>query len=130
MKYRTEIYQLPFDAIVSGTKKYELRTNTSYEKIDYSTLQTGDQIEFSVISGPPFVDFTIISNQKLLITIGEVKHFSTARELFEKEGFKWCSFQPNSIEDAVDWIHQILEYETQIPKYGIWAFEVASAEIV
>ena len=51
MKYFTKIYQLPFNAIVAGTKKFELRTNTSYEEIDYTKLTTGDQIEFEVISG-------------------------------------------------------------------------------
>jgi ASC-1-like (ASCH) protein len=127
MKYYTEIYQLPFNAILAGTKKFELRSNTSYEKIDYRSLKTDDQIEFKVIAGPPFVNFDVINNQRLVITIGEIKHFSSARALFEQEGYKWCSFEPNSIEEAIDWIHQILEYKTSIPLYGIYAFEIKKA---
>ncbi len=127
MKYYTKIYQLPCDAIVAGTKKYELRTNTSYEEIDYSSLKTGDEIEFEVIAGPPFKNFEPIHDRKLLITIGEVKHFNSAADLFKQEGFKWCSFEPNSILEAVDWIHEILEYKEMIPKHGIYAFEIAKA---
>jgi len=127
MKYYTEIYQLPFDAILDGSKKFELRTNTSYEKIDYCNLRTGDQIEFKVIAGPPFINFDVIHNKRLVITIGEIRHFSSARALFEQEGYKWCSFQPSSIEEAIDWIHQILEYKTSIPQYGIYAFEIKKA---
>lgn len=115
---------MPFDAIVAGTKTFELRTNTSYEEIDYTKLKSGDQIEFEVIAGPPFKDFKVIHNHRLEITIGEVRHYDSARTLFETEGFKWCSFEPASIDDAIDWIHQILEYENSIPKYGIYAFEV------
>ncbi len=130
MNYRTQIYQLPFDAIWAGSKKFELRTNTSYETIDYSQLKTGDTIEFEVIAGPPFIDLSPIHKEGLVITIGEVKHYDSARSLFEQEGYKWCSFQPNSIQEAIDWIHQILEYEIAIPKYGIYAFEVAATQKV
>ena len=129
MKYYTQIYQLPFDAILAGSKKFEMRTNTSYEKIDYSKLKTDDQIEFEVIAGPPFVDFKVIHNKRLLITIGEVRHYKSAKSLFETEGYKWCSFKPDSIEEAIKWIHQILEYKVSIPRYGIYAFEVANAVV-
>jgi len=128
MKYYSQIYQLPFDAILKCIKKFELRTNTSYETIDYSKIQKGDQIEFSVIAGPPFVDFTVINNIRLLITIGRVYHFDSARTLFKKKGFKWCSFNPESIDEAVDWIHQILEYEPCIKKHGIYALEIVAFE--
>ena len=128
MKYYTQIYQLPFNALLDGSKRFELRTNTSYEKIDYSKLKTDDQIEFEVIEGPPFVDFKVLHNRRMLIKIGEVRHYISAKCLFEKEGYKWCSFKPKSIAEALNWIHQILEYEISIPLYGIYAFEVVSAE--
>jgi ASC-1-like (ASCH) protein len=130
MKYTTKIYQQPFDAIVAGDKTFELRTNASYEDIDYTQIVLGDEIEFEVIAGPPFVDFTIIHNIKLVITVGEVRHYDSARTFFEQEGFAWSSFKLNSIEEAVDWIHQILEYKANIPEYGLFALEILNFEVV
>ncbi|MFC5079970.1 hypothetical protein VTH8203_04429 [Vibrio thalassae] len=52
-EYPLEIYQAPLDAIRSGTKKVEIRTNNSYEVIQYDKLMPGDRIAFQVISGPP-----------------------------------------------------------------------------
>ena len=130
MRYNTKIYQQPFDAIVRGEKKFELRTNTSYEDIDYTKPKTGDQIEFEVIAGPPFMDFGVIHNTKLVITIGAIRHYPSARLFFEEEGFSWSSFNLKSLDEAVNWIHQILEYEKNIPKYGLFAFEIARFEIL
>ena len=53
--YSLEIYRKPIEAIISGTKKVEIRTNNSYENIDYTKLKPGDIIKFQIINGPPFV---------------------------------------------------------------------------
>ena len=44
--YSLEIYRKPIEAIISGTKKVEIRTNNSYENIDYTKLEPGDIIKF------------------------------------------------------------------------------------
>lgn len=129
MLFKTKIYQQPFDAIIAGEKTFELRTNASYEDIDYTKLVTGDKIEFEVIAGPPFVDFEPIHDKKLVITIGGIIRYESARAFFVEKGFAWSSFKLNNIEEAIDWIHQIMEYDTNIPKYGLFALEIASFEV-
>ena len=48
--YSLEIYKKPIEAIISGRKKVEIRTNNSYEKIDYAKLKVGDIINFQIIN--------------------------------------------------------------------------------
>ena len=40
--YPLEIYRKPLEAIISGRKKVEIRTNNSYENIDYTKLEPYD----------------------------------------------------------------------------------------
>jgi len=63
--YRLEIYRKPLEAILSGKKKVEIRTNNSYEQIDYSSLAPKDIIKFQIISGPPFVNLHIVEENVL-----------------------------------------------------------------
>ena len=44
--YKLEIYKKPLDAIKNGTKHIEIRTNNSYEAIDYSLLKVDDEFHF------------------------------------------------------------------------------------
>ena len=44
--YSLEIYKKPLEAIQAGIKKVEIRTNNSYEQINYNRLQVGDTISF------------------------------------------------------------------------------------
>ena len=44
--YSLEIYRKPIEAIISGTKKVEIRTNNSYENIDYTKLDLVTLLNF------------------------------------------------------------------------------------
>ena len=48
--YPLEIYRKPLEAIISGRKKVEIRTNNSYENIDYTKLEPYDIIKFQIIN--------------------------------------------------------------------------------
>jgi len=44
--YPLEIYRKPLEAIISGRKKVEIRTNNSYENIDYPKLEPMTLLNF------------------------------------------------------------------------------------
>ena len=58
--YKLEIYEKPLKAIKAGVKTVEIRTNNSYEEIDYDRLKKGDTISFQIISGPPFTGLDVV----------------------------------------------------------------------
>ena len=58
--YSLEIYRKPIEAIKKKKKKVEIRTNNSYENIDYTKLEPGDIIKFQIINGPPFVGLEVV----------------------------------------------------------------------
>ena len=70
--YKLEIYKKPLDAIKNGTKHIEIRTNNSYEAIDYSLLKVDDIISFQIINGPPFINLDVITPHALKIKVKRV----------------------------------------------------------
>ena len=74
-EYKLEIYRKPLEAIKNGTKRIEIRTNNSYEDIDYKLLQSGDIISFQVINGPPFVNLDVIIPDALKVKVLNVKNY-------------------------------------------------------
>ena len=56
-KYKLEIYEAPLEAIKNGSKKVEIRTNNSYEEINYDELVSGDILSFQIIILEYSIDF-------------------------------------------------------------------------
>ena len=83
--YKLEIYQRPLDAIKSGAKRVEIRTNNSYEAIQYDQLNKGDHIVFQVISGPPFVGLDVIQPNALTVEVLDVRNYPDPRALLMAE---------------------------------------------
>ena len=86
--YSLEIYKKPLEAIQAGIKKVEIRTNNSYEQINYNRLQVGDTISFQVISGPPFVGLDVIEADALMVEVVSVIKYRDPRELLKQEGLE------------------------------------------
>ena len=64
----------------------EIRTNNSYEAIDYSLLKVDDIISFQIINGPPFINLDVITPDALKVKVKRVTNYRTPEELLLNEG--------------------------------------------
>ena len=119
--YSLEIYRKPIEAIISGTKKVEIRTNNSYESIDYTKLEPGDIIKFQIINGPPFVGLEIVEKDALSIEVLKVIKYENPEDLLKKEGLEVLSGIVSSLEEGVQILYSFEEYKEMIPIHGIFA---------
>tara|TARA_X000000368_G_C22436853_1_gene452935 strand:- start:62 stop:451 length:390 start_codon:yes stop_codon:yes gene_type:complete len=123
-EYKLEIYKKPLEAIKNGTKRIEIRTNNSYEDINYKLLQSGDIISFQVINGPPFVNLDVIIPDALKVKVINVKNYKDPEELLIKEGLEVLSTLVNSLEEGIEMLYSFHEYKDMIPLHGIFAIEI------
>ena len=119
--HRLEIYRKPSEAILSGKKKVEIRTNNSYEQIDYSSLAPKDIIKFQIISGPPFVNLHIVEENVLDIEVLKVINYKTPRDLLHEEGLHVLSDLVETMEEGEELLYSFHEYREMIPIHGIYA---------
>lgn len=126
--YKLEIYQRPLDAIKSGAKRVEIRTNNSYEAIQYDQLNKGDHIVFQVISGPPFVGLDVIQPNALTVEVLDVRNYPDPRALLMTEGLGVLSNLSDSIDEGVELLYSFHEYKEMIPVHGIFAIEIRVIE--
>ncbi|MDK9756883.1 hypothetical protein KIV40_16075 [Vibrio sp. D173a] len=122
--FSLEIYQAPLNAIITGKKKVEIRTNNSYESVAYDKLKAGDQIAFQVISGPPFVGLKIIKPDALTVEVLDVRHYKNPRELLVSEGLEVLSTLCSTLDEGVELLFSFHEYREMIPIHGIFAIEI------
>ena len=122
--YSLEIYKKPLEAIQAGIKKVEIRTNNSYEQINYNKLQVGDTISFQVISGPPFVGLDVIEADALMVEVVSVIKYRDPRELLKQEGLEVLSTLVSNIDDGIELLYGFHEYKEMIPVHGIFAIHI------
>ena len=122
--YSLEIYKKPLEAIQAGIKKVEIRTNNSYEQINYNRLQVGDIISFQVISGPPFVGLDVIEADALMVEVVSVIKYRDPRELLKQEGLEVLSTLVSNIDDGIELLYSFHEYKEMIPVHGIFAIHI------
>lgn len=122
--YSLEIYKKPLEAIQAGIKKVEIRTNNSYEQINYNKLQVGDTISFQVISGPPFVGLDVIEADALMVEVVSVIKYRDPRELLKQEGLEVLSSLVVNIDDGIELLYSFHEYKEMIPVHGIFAIHI------
>ncbi|MDG2082647.1 MAG: hypothetical protein P8J65_02550 [Candidatus Actinomarina sp.] len=122
--YSLEIYKKPLEAIQAGIKKVEIRTNNSYEQINYNILQVGDTISFQVISGPPFVGLDVIEADALMVEVVSVIKYRDPRELLKQEGLEVLSTLVSNIDDGIELLFSFHEYKEMIPVHGIFAIHI------
>ena len=123
-EYKLEIYKKPLKAIKNGTKRIEIRTNNSYENIDYNYLQPGDFISFQIINGPPFVNLDVVVPDALKVRVLNVIKYKDPKDLLIKEGLDVLSTLVNSLEEGVEMLYSFHEYKEMIPIHGIYAIEI------
>tara|TARA_Y100000591_G_scaffold13322_1_gene10180 strand:- start:60 stop:449 length:390 start_codon:yes stop_codon:yes gene_type:complete len=123
-EYKLEIYEKPLKAIKNGTKRIEIRTNNSYENIDYKYLQPGDLISFQIINGPPFVNLDVVVPDALKVRVLNVIKYKDPKDLLVKEGLDVLSTLVNSLEEGVEMLYSFHEYKEMIPIHGIYAIEI------
>ena len=123
-EYKLEIYEKPLKAIKNGTKRIEIRTNNSYENIDYKYLQHGDLISFQIINGPPFVNLDVVVPDALKVRVLNVIKYKDPKDLLVKEGLDVLSTLVNSLEEGVEMLYSFHEYKEMIPIHGIYAIEI------
>jgi len=123
-EYKLEIYKKPLEAIKNGYKRIEIRTNNSYEDIDYKELNYGDIISFQIISGPPFINLDVIIPDALKVKVISVKNYKDPKELLIHEGLNVLSTLVGSLEEGIDLLYSFHEYKEMIPLHGIFAIEI------
>lgn len=119
--YPLEIYRKPLEAIISGRKKVEIRTNNSYENIDYTKLEPYDIIKFQIINGPPFVSLEIVEKDVLSVEVLKVIKYKNPKDLLKNEGLEVLSGIVSSLEEGVEMLYSFEEYKEMIPIHGIFA---------
>ena len=122
--YKLEIYKKPLDAIKNGSKNIEIRTNNSYEAIDYSLLKVDDIISFQIINGPPFINLDVITPDALKVKVKRVTNYRNPEELLLNEGLQVLSTLVNSLDEGIKMLYSFHEYEDMIPIHGIFAIEI------
>ena len=122
--YKLEIYKKPLDAIKNGTKHIEIRTNNSYEAIDYSLLKVDDIISFQIINGPPFINLDVITPDALKVKVKRVTNYRNPEELLLNEGLQVLSTLVNSLDEGIKMLYSFHEYEDMVPIHGIFAIEI------
>ncbi|MDA9556464.1 hypothetical protein N9R79_03040 [Vibrio sp.] len=124
MEYKLEIYQKPLEAISSGQKKVEIRTNNSYESIAYDTLSPGDIINFQMIAGPPFIGLDVIKPDALKVKVLNIRHYAEPRSLLISEGLEVLSTLVENLDNGVELLYSFHEYKKMIPMHGLFAIEI------
>jgi len=119
--YSLEIYRKPLEAIISGKKKVEIRTNNTYENIDYTKLEPYDIIKFQIINGPPFVSLEIVEKDVLSVEVLKVIKYKNPEDLLKNEGLEVLSGIVSSLEKGVEMLYSFEEYKEMIPIHGIFA---------
>ena len=119
--YSLEIYRKPLEAIISGKKKVEIRTNNTYENIDYTKLEPYDIIKFQIINGPPFVSLEIVEKDVLSVEVLKVIKYKNPEDLLKNEGLEVLSGIVSSLKEGVQILYSFEEYKEMIPIHGIFA---------
>ena len=123
-KYKLEIYESSLKAIKSGLKKVEIRTNNTYEEINYDQLLPGDILSFQIIPGPPFIGLEIITPDALEVEVLKVVKYKDPEALLKQEGLNVLSTLVETIDEGVELLYSFHEYKEMIPVHGIFAIHI------
>ena len=123
-KYKLEIYESSLKAIKSGLKKVEIRTNNTYEEINYDQLLPRDILSFQIIPGPPFIGLEIITPDALEVEVLRVVKYKDPEALLEQEGLNVLSTLVETIDEGVELLYSFHEYKEMIPVHGIFAIHI------
>ena len=111
MKYKLNLNDRAFDAIINKTKRIEIRTNTNNH--NYDSLESNDIIEF-----------TNSINRKIICKVKDVNHYDTVENLLILEGTKYTTSSTNDYQKAIERINSLNGYEEATKKFGVYAIHI------
>lgn len=111
MKYKFNLNDRAFEAIINKTKRIEIRANTNNH--NYGNLEKNDIIEF-----------TNSKNNKIICKVKEVNHYDTLEELLMLEGTRYTTSSTNDFKTAIERINNLSGYKKEISKSGVFAIHI------
>ncbi|MFA6297293.1 MAG: ASCH domain-containing protein [Candidatus Paceibacterota bacterium] len=114
MNYNLSLNDRPFQAIKSGTKKIEGRTQKDEFDARYSEMKIGDTITFT----------NNISQEVMTCEILFVSKYHDVKSMLESEGTKNVLSSKGNIEEGIESYNSIGDYKDRIAKYGIYAIGI------
>lgn len=114
MKVNLELWDKPFNAIKTGTKKVEGRVPTDWDQTPFDKMGDGDTIVFERES----------DREKMEVKVLYVHHYKNIRSMLEAEGTINVLSGRGTIEEGIKSYNSIENYEENIPTYGIYAIGV------
>ena len=120
MKYiRLNLRNRPFQAIINGQKRIEIRPNKNKGRVNYSNLANGDIIVFK--NEKTKREISCIVKRKSL--------YKSIYELLISEGTHRTLSSTNSIEIGIRSVESIENYKEIISKHGVYAIEIELLEL-
>lgn len=111
MKYELNLNDRAFEAIISKTKRVEIRANT--DNHNYDNIKLGDLIEF-----------TNSINRKIVCKVIEINHYDTVENLLTLEGTRYTTSGTNDYQQAIERIYALNGYKESIKKSGVYAIHI------
>ncbi len=111
MKYELNLNDRAFEAIISKTKRVEIRANT--DNYNYDNIKLGDLIEF-----------TNSINRKIVCKVIEINHYDTVENLLTLEGTRYTTSSTNDYQQAIERIYALNGYKESIKKSGVYAIHI------
>lgn len=113
MIYNIRINDRAFNAIMSGSKRVEIRVTTNPQKIDYNKIRKRDIL---------FISNTL--GEKLRCIVTDRKWYETARALLTSEGTHYTLSSTDDIEEGIKRIESFKGYKEGIVQYGVNAIHL------
>lgn len=114
MNYTLHLRNRPFQAIKNGTKRVEGRApNDSHDK-QFEEIKPGDYISFENEE----------TNEIVMTEVVFVHHYSSVKEMLEKEGPENVLSSKGTIEQGIESYYSLGDYKERIHKFGIYAIGI------
>lgn len=113
--FRLGLRARPFEAIINGTKRTEIRANENkLSKNSVNLMTEGDTIIFEKEG----------SGETLQCTVEKITLYPTVRELLLKEGTKYTLSSTDDIEEGIKSVESIDNYQELIKANGVFAIKL------
>lgn len=110
MKHKMTLFTEPFESIVSGNKKVEVRLNDEKRRV----LQAGDVIEFEKL--PDRVE-------KIQVLVQELKVYKTFKEMYEAIPFEDFDCKGWTMQEMLESTYEIYTPE-QEARWGVLGIRI------
>lgn len=112
--YNLNLRNRPFEAILKGKKKIEIRANNSEGDVNYNNIKRGDIIFFRNED----------TKQLIKCEVKRKSYYKSIHSLLLNEGTTHTLSSTNCINAGIKSIESIGNYKELINKYGVFAIEI------